>query len=76
MYIARATNRFLTVTGDTLFGCETMPDFTAGLETIINKYMMRPSQPTAQERRKGTKATLALTDAEICTQGQESRQWA
>lgn len=65
VYLAGSTNRFLTVTGDTLHGCDTMPDFSAGLQAIINKYMVQPAQPVVQERERGPGTNLALSDAAI-----------
>lgn len=72
VYVAGSTNRFLTVTGDTLHGCDTMPDFSAGLQEIIDRYMMRASQPIAQESQEGTRAALTFTDGEIVRKAEKA----
>ncbi|HML49722.1 MAG TPA: nucleoside triphosphatase, partial [Clostridia bacterium] len=70
VYVAGSTNRFLTVTGDVLHGCESMPDFGPALQAILDRYMLRPSQSAV--RQQGTKAALSLSDAELIRRAEKS----
>ena len=49
VYVAGATNKFVTVTGDTVCGSE-LQERTEALKGVLDKYMRRPAKPPEEAR--------------------------
>lgn len=64
IYVPGYTNRYLTVTGNTILDETTLLDCTSGLQTILDKYMLRP-QNTSQNVTERVTAPLTLSEEEI-----------
>lgn len=78
IYIAGITQRYLTVTGNTLYA-QDLVDRSKELQLVLDKYMKRKKQPTApasvwqSPRATNSTATKMLTDKELLDMAMSAR---
>lgn len=77
IYVSGATNKFLTVTGnsDPWAGPFPVCERAEALQAVLDKYMVRP-QKAAQEATRAPQAPLDLSDAEVITKAHNARNGA
>ena len=77
IYVSGATNKFLTVTGNSGPWAGPFPicERAEALQAILDKYMVRPAR-TAPEATRAPQAPLDLSDAEIIAKAHSARNGA
>ena len=77
IYVSGATNKFLTVTGnsDPWAGPFPVCERAEALQAVLDKYMVRP-QKAAQEATRAPQAPLDLSDAEVIAKAHNARNGA
>ena len=74
IYLPGMTNKYVTVTGNTLRKCDMM-DRTDRLQPILDKYMKRPEQ-TRQEETPTPETTLNMSDHELLDKAMNAKNGA
>lgn len=77
IYVSGATNKFLTVTGNSGPWAGSFPicERAEALQAILDKYMVRPAR-TAPEATRAPQAPLDLSDAEVIAKAHNARNGA
>ena len=77
IYVSGATNKFLTVTGNSEPWAGPFPicERAEALQTILDRYMVRPAR-TTPEATRAPQASLDLSDAEIIAKAHSARNGA
>lgn len=77
IYVSGATNKFLTVTGNSAPWAGPFPvcERAEALQAILDKYMVRPAR-TAPEATRAPQAPLDLSDAEVIAKAHNTRNGA
>jgi|GEM_PF-999529 len=75
IYTDGATNRFVTITGNTVFGYP-VKDNPEALQSILDKYMLRPAKKTVAKFAQETHIAIELPDDELLAKAMRNQSFA